>query len=899
MFRTSCVKLSILIVVIFNYQACNKADLGVSATDKVSVSETTGGGTSGTSGGSTNGINNSNQPLLENIQLLNGLADGFLNAKDADENLSIAILESTNFDTVMFSVVESIVTCNDALTYVAALPLAGADIFADGTEYKLCAKLIKNSAAPLFVESEMFIVDKTPPQSPAPVMLNAAASGKLNLQGKSSTLPIVDVNLADGEHADFALASDASQCTSALNFEAAPPKPNHSDFIHNASKVICVRVSDKAGNYSYGSSQTIFVDTMIPSAPTLISSAFADNIITAAENVITGFPVQIVGEANASYTLTCENRCSIVSGGTLSSSGSSSSGELNSSGSGTVFLRAVSDGSFSFNVVLKDASENASLSVSRTLSASLAPSSDPIVELGAPSQSVVTPSGSVTFPVSITGASSISLTSSAVSKGTTGSAQCSSLSVADGTTDSPTITLSSCSGTGTITISINAGIAANSDGDFSDAVGPSDPVTVASSAPIFSSLAFVGGASDGFLNASDVLIFTLNASNYISAKYAVVTGSATCNGTLSYSSMLPIASDFSDGTGKICVQLQNTDGVFNYGYSSTLNVDKTAPTISVSSPTPATVNASQTVSYTITFSDGSGSIASVDLSGAIHLMGNSSGCNLTVSGSGLTSRTVEITGCSASNGMNSIAIDPNAILDSAGNGSAPITTSPSFTVSNPPADEIEPSVSIIGPLGGVTHANQGSSPFEYNVSFMDNVEAYSVDVDLFELDEDGTNCSMTIEGPASHSYTVRISNCSGDGTVGIKTLLGAATDAAGNQSPETASINRVTIDNSAPTVTIGASSPAAGTSFNSPTVIGSPLSGSCEVGLQVTLGGDANAMTTLCSNGTYTFNLWSFAGSPPAPGSTASKTVILSHTDSAGNVGTVSRTFTLSTPSFP
>ncbi|MDW8278734.1 MAG: DUF4082 domain-containing protein [Anaerolineales bacterium] len=105
----------------------------------------------------------------------------------------------------------------------------------------------------------------------------------------------------------------------------------------------------------------------------------------------------------------------------------------------------------------------------------------PVVTIGAPGLAV-TNSGPVTFPVTVSGASTVNLTAGDVTLNATGTAN-GAITVTNGATATPTITVSGISGNGTLGISIAAGIALDAAGNSSAAAGPSSTFVVDNTAP--------------------------------------------------------------------------------------------------------------------------------------------------------------------------------------------------------------------------------------------------------------------------------------------------------------------------------------------------------------------------------------------------------------------------------
>jgi hypothetical protein len=106
----------------------------------------------------------------------------------------------------------------------------------------------------------------------------------------------------------------------------------------------------------------------------------------------------------------------------------------------------------------------------------------PTVSIGGPSGSPVNSSGTVAYPVTVDGASSINLTSGDVTINHIGTAG-GSVVVVDGMSEAPTVQVTGVTGDGSYTISIAAGIATDAAGNTSLAAGPSAAIIVDNTAP--------------------------------------------------------------------------------------------------------------------------------------------------------------------------------------------------------------------------------------------------------------------------------------------------------------------------------------------------------------------------------------------------------------------------------
>ena len=228
-----------------------------------------------------------------------------------------------------------------------------------------------------------------------------------------------------------------------------------------------------------------------------------------------------------------------------------------------------------------------------------------------------TNAGPVTFAVTYTGASSVNLTPGDISLNATGTAA--SIGVSDGTTSTPTVTLSGITGDGTLGISIGAGTSSDAVGNNDVGAGPSatfnvdnTPPTVGIGLPSVTDtntgpvtfLVTYTGASSVNLTMSDISLnatgtaASIGVSDGTTSTPTVTLSGITGDGTLGISIG---AGTSSDGVG-------NTD--LGAGPSTTFNVDNTTPVVTVDSLTTS----DSTPQLTGTVDDASASI-SVTVSG--------------------------------------------------------------------------------------------------------------------------------------------------------------------------------------------------------------------------------------------------------------------------------------------
>ena len=224
--------------------------------------------------------------------------------------------------------------------------------------------------------------------------------------------------------------------------------------------------------------------------------------------------------------------------------------------------------------------------------------------------------------------------------------------------------------------------------------------------------------------------------------------------------------------------------------SATFIVDNTAPTISIGAPSASYV-AGGPVTYTVTYADanfGSSSLALDNIT--LDPTGTANG-TLAVSGSGQT-YTVTVSNITG-NGSLGISIAAGTATDKAGN-TAPAAASATFIV-----DNTAPTISVGAPSASYV----AGGPVTYTVTYADaNFSSSSLALDNITLDPTGTaNGTVAVSG-SGLTYTVTVSNITGNGSLGISIAAGTATDKAGNTAPAATSATFI-VDNTAPTISIG------------------------------------------------------------------------------------------------
>ena len=299
-------------------------------------------------------------------------------------------------------------------------------------------------------------------------------------------------------------------------------------------------------------------------------------------------------------------------------------------------------------------------------------------------------------------------------------------------------------------------------------------------------------ANVGFTVTFDAAVTGVSAGNF-----ALVAGGpsgASITGVSGSGTTWTVAANTATGDGTLRLDMVNATGVSGPGDAPVANVpfttgepytiDKTAPTVSLSSLNADPTNTN--ISVTVTFSEG---ITGFDASDVVV----SNGMISHFAGTGTSYTVVVVPGV---DGLVSVDIPAGAAHDAAGNPTLAARLERTYD-GTPPAVTVEQAAAQSDPTR--------TSPIVFTVTFSEDVPGFDAsDVQLSGTA--GATIATVSGGPAI--YTVEVSGMTADGTVSAALLAGAAVDRAGNHSaPSTSSDNIVTYDTTAPTVTLSSTAP--------------------------------------------------------------------------------------------
>lgn len=399
----------------------------------------------------------------------------------------------------------------------------------------------------------------------------------------------------------------------------------------------------------------------------------------------------------------------------------------------------------------------------------------PGVVISAPSVAT-TNSGPVTYTITYSGASAITLSSANIVLNKTGTANA-SVSVTGSGSTTRTVTVFSTTGDGTIGISIGANTAVDTAGNSASAPATSSTFIVdntasgitlsapsisdTSTTPVTYTVAYADAATISLV-AADVQLIKTGTANAV----ASISGSGSVTRTVTLSSLT--------GSGTIAIKLLAGTAIDNSGNialasatSATFNVDSTRPTVAISSASAAVTN-SGPITYTITYTGASViTLANTDI--VLNKTSSADGVAV-VSGSGTTTRTVTISSITG-DGTLGISLLADTAFDAAGNSVLASSASPTFTV-----DNTSPTMSFQAPSKAAT--TTASVVYTATYTGASTISLVTGNVTLVKTGTaDGT---VSVSGTGAFNRTIAISGITGHGTLGVTVVAGTAVDAAGN-----------------------------------------------------------------------------------------------------------------------
>lgn len=539
---------------------------------KVCVELSDNAGNTKAYGGSSSFVYDATAPVFTSLLLLNAASDGYINSNEHALNTSLAGPLVASGQTVeRYALVSSSTTCALPLSWVTGIPKANDPLFSSEGSYKICVQLTDAAGNATYDSSTSLEFDSVAPSFTSLSLVNSALDTYINAAETSGSADVVGGLVASGQSAEsYQLAASTAVCSALSSYGSSIPK--ESDFFGlNGDYKTCIKLTDNAGNESFGASNTIHVDTVVPSFTSVaLTSDATDGYINNSESASNNpLVTTAVGSGHdATWYVLVENSTSCSSATGWSSSIPKSSDPV-----------FTSVGSYKVCVKLSDQAGNPDVFGASSAIAfdNVAPGFTSLTLAGDASDGYLnqTERSNATSIIGILTASSYT------------SATYKLVSSATGCDGALTYGLSVNSNSSDIGVDGNYKICVKLlDAAGNEAFGASSTLTVDVNSPTFTSLALGAAVADGYLSLAERTAATslggaLTSSGGSTYAYAVVTAASTCNAAVSYAGM-PNSDDASlltAQTYKLCARILDDSGNASYGSSSNFTTDFVPPAI--------------------------------------------------------------------------------------------------------------------------------------------------------------------------------------------------------------------------------------------------------------------------------------------------------------------------------
>lgn len=349
----------------------------------------------------------------------------------------------------------------------------------------------------------------------------------------------------------------------------------------------------------------------------------------------------------------------------------------------------------------------------------------PTATLATPSSTHMTSSGSSTIALTYTGATLTTLTDAGVTKNEVG-VNC-IVNVSGASASGALLTLSACSGDGHITVSVNAGTAADGPGNLSTASPVSVQIVVDNTGPTLPSLnpgsAYMVAAPTSVVATFSEAVTALSASNF-----AV---SGTCSVAPAVSGVvMSVADTVATATlaGGVCTDTQKlvvsvnpmavTDTLGNAGTGSlktrTYTVSTSGPIATLATPSSTLINSAGSATIALTYI---GAVETSLTNAGVTKNETGVSCTVVVSGATEAGATLTVNGCSG-NGTITVSVNAGTATDALNNASSASAASAVITV-----DNTGPTLSSLTPGSG----NFNTMPPSVVATFSEAMTAVTAD----------------------------------------------------------------------------------------------------------------------------------------------------------------------------
>ncbi|RZA26380.1 MAG: hypothetical protein EOP10_03840, partial [Proteobacteria bacterium] len=516
-------------------------------------------------------------PTFGSMNAVNVASDGYINdSEKASGTVLWSLLQSGGSSISYTSLLDNSgtsVVCDATQTYgQTTIPIVS-DIASDSS-WVICVKLVDGSTNTTYGKSAVVVRDTVSPTFTTLLKTNAASDGYINDSEKLLVSGLWSLTASGQSATEYSAAADDTAsglaCTSARTYNLSS-SPTPSSLSADGIYAACVRLTDAAGNITYGKSDPIHRDVVSPTFTSLnAANEASDGFISNSEKTSTLALYTLVasGQTSTLYTALQDDTSSAVACDSSKTYGNATLPTIAS---------VTPDGTYALCVKLSDSAGNATYGKSaQVLRDTAAPVLSTFVTANAATDGFINDSEksltTVLWALTSTGALTTHYT---VALDDTVTVTCdvgrtySSTTIPranDLTSDKPWIICAKL---------------ADASGNIT--YGKSPQVVRDIISPVFTSMVKANAAADGYINDADkaltTAMWTLSASGQTTTNFTTAlsdtSAALTCIASRTYSETT-IASPTSltaDGAYALCVKLADAAGNTTYGKSEQIQRD--------------------------------------------------------------------------------------------------------------------------------------------------------------------------------------------------------------------------------------------------------------------------------------------------------------------------------------
>ena len=216
-------------------------------------------------------------PSFTSLLGTNEASDGFVNDSEKSSTLAAWALSAAAYTAATYTLPlddTSPVVCDGLQTYGQG-SIPHVDAMTSDKPWVICVKLVDGAANVTYGKSEVIVRDTVAPTFTTLNGANEASDGSINATESTSGLTLLNLTASGYDTILYTLALDDTSgtvdCSTGQTINQAG-LPLISDLASDKPYTVCAKLSDDAGNITYGKSQAITRDVVAPAFTSLIKA---------------------------------------------------------------------------------------------------------------------------------------------------------------------------------------------------------------------------------------------------------------------------------------------------------------------------------------------------------------------------------------------------------------------------------------------------------------------------------------------------------------------------------------------------------------------------------------------------------------------------------------------------